>query len=181
LLIPTKVGTDSDLIPVTRSDAMAVRFGAKRRWRFYGAWSDRDGSTGIRFQPYLFFSSCLRIGPAVGAVGMFYKRGCQEKCSPRDRRPRGILVASSPSPCVSSWSRPLFAASRRRVSGNYPLLTVAWWSNDSDVRPWVLLKPDKLSGWKIHNHSSIWDSRPTAFLGYPRGHRVGIETRCQST
>lgn len=29
LLIPTKVGGDSDLIPVTRSDAMPVRFGAK--------------------------------------------------------------------------------------------------------------------------------------------------------
>ncbi len=34
LLIPMKVGTDSDLIPVTRFDAMAVTFGAKRRWRF---------------------------------------------------------------------------------------------------------------------------------------------------
>jgi hypothetical protein len=37
MLIPTKVGTDSDLIPVTRSDAMPVTFGGKRRWRFYGA------------------------------------------------------------------------------------------------------------------------------------------------
>jgi hypothetical protein len=37
MLIPMKVGTDSDLIPVTRSDAMAVTFGAKRRWRFNGA------------------------------------------------------------------------------------------------------------------------------------------------
>ena len=41
------------------------------RWRFYGARSDRDGSTGIRFQPHLCFSSSLRIGPAAGAVGMW--------------------------------------------------------------------------------------------------------------
>jgi hypothetical protein len=37
VLIPTKVDSDSDLIPVTRSDAMPVTFGAKRRWRLYGA------------------------------------------------------------------------------------------------------------------------------------------------
>lgn len=32
-----KVVSDSDLIPVTRSEAMAVTVGAKRRWRSYGA------------------------------------------------------------------------------------------------------------------------------------------------
>jgi hypothetical protein len=37
LLIPMKVVSDSDLIPVTRSDVMAVTIGAKRRWRPYGA------------------------------------------------------------------------------------------------------------------------------------------------
>src|ERR1039458_6585706 len=26
----------------------------------------------------------------------------------------------------------------------------------------------------------MWDSRPTAFLGYPRGHRIDPETRCQT-
>jgi len=36
VLIPTKMGTDSDLIPVTYSDAMPVTVGAKRRWRSYG-------------------------------------------------------------------------------------------------------------------------------------------------
>ncbi len=33
VLIPMKVVSDSDLIPVTRSDAMPVTVGAKRRWR----------------------------------------------------------------------------------------------------------------------------------------------------
>jgi hypothetical protein len=37
LLIPTKVDTDSDLIPVTRSDVKPITIGAKRRWRSYGA------------------------------------------------------------------------------------------------------------------------------------------------
>ena len=37
MLIPMKVVSDSDLIPVTCSDAMVVTFGAKRRWRPYGA------------------------------------------------------------------------------------------------------------------------------------------------
>ena len=35
--IPMKVVSDSDLIPVTCSDVKAVVFGAKRRWRSYGA------------------------------------------------------------------------------------------------------------------------------------------------
>jgi hypothetical protein len=37
LLIPMKVVSDSDLIPVTCSEVMAVVFGAKRRWRSYHA------------------------------------------------------------------------------------------------------------------------------------------------
>ncbi|MGD0322687.1 MAG: hypothetical protein ABSD45_03005 [Terriglobia bacterium] len=37
LLIPMKVVSDSDLIPVTCSEVMAVVFGAKRRWRSYRA------------------------------------------------------------------------------------------------------------------------------------------------
>jgi hypothetical protein len=37
LLIPMKMVSDSDLIPVAGSDAMAVTVGAKRRWRFYRA------------------------------------------------------------------------------------------------------------------------------------------------
>jgi len=35
--IPMKVVNDSDLIPVTCSEVKAVVFGAKRRWRSYGA------------------------------------------------------------------------------------------------------------------------------------------------
>src|ERR1039458_2882999 len=27
----------------------------------------------------------------------------------------------------------------------------------------------------------MWDSRPTALLGYPRGHRIDPETRCQTS
>jgi hypothetical protein len=33
------------------------------------------------------------------------------------------------------------------------------------------------TGWHSANHGSIGDSRPTAFLGYPRGHTVSVETR----
>jgi hypothetical protein len=32
-----KAGTDSDLMPVSDSEAMLVAIGAKRRWRSYGA------------------------------------------------------------------------------------------------------------------------------------------------
>jgi hypothetical protein len=37
VLIPMKMITDSDLIPITCSDAMPITVGAKRRWRSYGA------------------------------------------------------------------------------------------------------------------------------------------------
>ena len=37
VLIPMKAVSDSDLIPVTRSDAMPVKIGAQRRWRPYRA------------------------------------------------------------------------------------------------------------------------------------------------
>jgi len=37
LVIPMKVIADSDLIAITRSDAMPIAFGAKRRWRPYRA------------------------------------------------------------------------------------------------------------------------------------------------
>ena len=36
-------------------------------------------------------------------------------------------------------------------------------------------KPERRSNG---DHSSIWDSWPMAFSGYPRGPRVGCETRC---
>jgi len=42
LLIPMKVVSDSDLIPVTRSDAMPVVVGAQRRWWNHRDRSDRD-------------------------------------------------------------------------------------------------------------------------------------------
>jgi hypothetical protein len=37
LLIPLKVVSDSDLIPVAASEVKPVVFGAKRRWDSYGA------------------------------------------------------------------------------------------------------------------------------------------------
>jgi hypothetical protein len=37
VLIPLKVVSDSDLIPVAVSEVKPVVFGAKRRWRSYGA------------------------------------------------------------------------------------------------------------------------------------------------
>jgi hypothetical protein len=37
VLIPAKVVTDSDLIPVTGSEAKPGTLGAQRRWRRYGA------------------------------------------------------------------------------------------------------------------------------------------------
>ena len=49
MLIPMKVVTDSDLIPVSDSDAMPVAIGAKRRWPDYSGRSDRHPSTGMEF------------------------------------------------------------------------------------------------------------------------------------
>ena len=49
---------------------------------------------------------------------------------------------------------------------------------------YVLFDSDALqagTGWHRANHGSIGDSRPTAFLGYPRGHRIDSETRCWTT
>ena len=37
VLIPMKVVSDSDLIPVTGSEVKPIVFGAKRRWRSYRA------------------------------------------------------------------------------------------------------------------------------------------------
>ena len=39
-------------------------------------------------------------------------------------------------------------------------------------------KPAKQNGGPVGDHSSIWDSWPMAFSGYPRGPRVGCETGC---
>src|SRR5580698_1599560 len=39
-------------------------------------------------------------------------------------------------------------------------------------------KPAKQNVVKLGDHSSIWDSWPIAFSGYPRGPRVGCETGC---
>jgi hypothetical protein len=39
-------------------------------------------------------------------------------------------------------------------------------------------KPTKQNGGQFGDHSSIWDSWPIAFSGYPRGPRVGSETGC---
>ena len=39
-------------------------------------------------------------------------------------------------------------------------------------------KPAKQNGRPCGDHSSIWDSWPIAFSGYPRGTRVAWETRC---
>jgi len=42
-------------------------------------------------------------------------------------------------------------------------------------------KPTKQNVGHSGDHGSIWDSWPMAFSGYPRGPRVGCETRCRST
>src|SRR5450759_5804572 len=39
-------------------------------------------------------------------------------------------------------------------------------------------KPTKQNVVKFGDHSSIWDSWPIAFSGYPRGTRVACETGC---
>ena len=39
-------------------------------------------------------------------------------------------------------------------------------------------KPTKQNGRPCGDHSSIWDSWPIAFSGYPRGPRVAWETGC---
>ncbi len=49
VLIPMKVVTDSDLIPVSDSDVMPVAIGAQRRWPDHSGRSDRHPSTGMQF------------------------------------------------------------------------------------------------------------------------------------
>jgi len=47
MLITMKAVTDSELIPVTRSEAMAVTTGAKRRWRMDLDRGDRHPSKNL--------------------------------------------------------------------------------------------------------------------------------------
>ena len=47
--------------------------------------------------------------------------------------------------------------------------------------PFGLLKLASRAGGDDANHGPIRDSWPTAFFGYPRGHRVGMETWCWRT
>src|SRR6202035_224395 len=54
-----------------------------------------------------------------------------------------------------------------------PAVFIASWRRSLSVP-----KPTKQNAVKFGDHSSIWDSWPIAFSGYPRGPRVGCETRC---
>src|SRR5258707_4120629 len=56
---------------------------------------------------------------------------------------------------------------------SFPVVFIA-----SSQRSRSVPKPAKQTAVKFGDHSSIRDSWPIAFSGYPRGPRVGCETRC---
>src|SRR5271170_168429 len=60
-----------------------------------------------------------------------------------------------------------------RFGFSLPAVFIASWQRSLSVP-----KPAKQNVVKFGDHSSIRDSRPIAFSGYPRGPRVACETRC---
>jgi hypothetical protein len=99
----------------------------------------------------------------------------REIFSPRPEVQRIFVLASSPSNrrgvvLVICPSRRLRLVMRVRV----PFL----WFHLTVVTALFVSETRKLDGCKIGNHGPIGDSWPIALLGYPRGHRVFIETEC---
>ena len=90
-----------------------------------------------------------------------------------------LILASSPpelkrrSSCASGW-RFSFASSRKTARLSSILVIISRWRR----RPGVS-ETSKRVGCGFANHGPIGDSWPIAFFGYPRGHRVFIETRCR--
>jgi hypothetical protein len=61
----------------------------------------------------------------------------------------------------------------QRLGFSLPAVFIASWRRSLSVP-----KPTKQNVVKFGDHSSIWDSWPIAFSGYPRGPRVAWETGC---
>src|SRR6202043_1401801 len=61
----------------------------------------------------------------------------------------------------------------QRLGFSLPAVFIASWRRSLSVP-----KPTKQNVVKFGDHSSIGDSWPIAFSGYPRGPRVGCETGC---
>jgi len=108
-----------------------------------------------------------------------YKRGCQEKNFPHPLRGEVDVV-----PCIQP-----------RLGGGGVCVLAALSSPEIPARPTQLMVPTRgfheamvrrlRSGSFASrsvglgaNHDPIGDSRPTAFLGRARGHRIEMETRC---
>ena len=105
----------------------------------------------------------------------FYKRRSQEKISPT----AGIFLASQP-----TWSSENCSDLSRHVLRSLSIVAQRVWvfSNGGFHRLFatkpISSETSKAERWSHGDHSSIWDSWPIAFSGYPRGPRVGCETEC---
>ena len=105
-----------------------------------------------------------------------YKRGCQEKRPPRPPENTEVLVHPAPPRYVRLVVLTVlaFRVATSRHASSIPAVS----SLRLRRRPWFP-ETGKRGGCRVGNHGPIGDSWPIAFLGYPRGHRVFIETRCR--
>jgi len=81
-------------------------------------------------------------------------------------------------PCLHLWGAfDVAALDQRRCP--LQLIIPTWWFHAT-----VALDASRLRSYASQavglnaNHHPIWGSRPMAFCGYPRGHRIDPETRC---
>lgn len=89
------------------------------------------------------------------------------------RRQSPLISIDFPMPPKTRMTTLQATRGRRRVGCRW--FHDCRWSFDSDAL-------QAGTGWQGANHGSIGDSRTTAFLGYPRGHTVALETwRCRQS
>ncbi len=105
----------------------------------------------------------------------FYKGGSQEETLLL--RPEFFLLPSPPDRARSALS------GRAMDSGAGHCGPAVWIFSPSGFHRLFATKPvssetSKAERWSGANHGSIGDSWPIAFSGYPRGPRVGCETKC---
>src|SRR5215472_15508419 len=86
--------------------------------------------------------------------------------SPEPRGFRGI----QPLVEVLSLSPRFLSSARSERTGLSDVSDSSWFCDACADRFLTLASGD---GWQAANHGPIFDSRPIAFFGYPRRHRVG--------
>jgi len=82
---------------------------------------------------------------------------------------RDLFCSSAPCARLRGNATPWFGFS-------LPAVFIASWRRSLSVP-----KPTKQNGGQVGDHSSIWDSWPIAFSGYPRGTRVVVRLGARGT